>query len=198
MPPLHCIELAASEQQQLLGIARDAIHVGLRGEDYLHRPAHWPPALHAHRAVFVTLSRRARLRGCIGSIEPSGPLAEAVADSAHGAAFRDPRFAQLQREELPATRIEISVLSPMQPLAVSSREDLLSQLQPAIDGLLLRDGRHRSTFLPKVWEQLPDPETFLQQLLAKAGLPDNHWSPTLQFHRYQTHTFCEAESQEPA
>lgn len=198
MAPFNCIELAASEQEQLLGIARGAIHIGLQGEDYQHRPAQWPPALRAHRAVFVTLTRRARLRGCIGSIEPSGPLAEAVAESACGAAFRDPRFGQLQRDELPATRIEISVLSPMQPLAVSSREDLLSQLQPAIDGLLLQDGRHRSTFLPKVWEQLPDPEAFLEQLLAKADLPPDHWSPKLHFHRYQTHTFSEAESQEPA
>jgi uncharacterized protein len=198
MAPLPCIELAAAEQAQLLEIARNAIRNGLDGEDYEHCPPLWPAALHANHAVFVTLTKQDQLRGCIGSIEPGGPLGEAVADAAWGAAFRDPRFPQLQVDELSTIRIEVSVLSPMQALAANSRENLLALLQPARDGLLLQDGRHRSTFLPKVWEQLPEPETFLDQLLAKAGLPAGHWSPTLRFHRYQTHTFSEARPQEPA
>lgn len=198
MAPFNYTELTAAEQTQLLEIARAAIRVGLQGEAFARDPGSWPPALHDHRAVFVTLTRRGRLRGCIGSIEPSAALAEAVADAAHGAAFRDPRFPQLSKDEFPATHIEISVLSPMQPLAITSREDLLTHLKPGVDGVLLLDGRHRSTFLPKVWEQLPDPYTFLDQLLVKAGLPTDHWSPTLRFHRYQTHTFSEAGPQDSA
>ena len=83
-------------------------------------------------------------------------------------------------------------LTPVEPLAATSREDLLAQLQPGADGLLLQDGRYRSTFLPKVWEQLPEPYDFLAQLLAKAGLPADHWSPSLRVHRYQTLTFGDA------
>jgi AmmeMemoRadiSam system protein A len=145
--------------------------------------------------VFVTLTRETRLRGCIGTIQPSGPLVRAVAESAYSAAFRDPRFPQLQVEELAGTSIEISVLSPMEPLAAASRDALVAVLQPGVDGLLLEDGRYRSTFLPKVWEQLPDPDAFLDQLFLKAGLPAGHWSPSLRVHRYQTLTFSELQGQ---
>lgn len=190
MAPLYCIELTAAEQRRLLEIARASIRAqthdrGKSGElvDDL------TPALQEKRAVFVTLSRSARLRGCIGTLEPVAPLARAVADSAHSAAFRDPRFPPMRPDELEEITIEISVLTPTRPLTAASREVLLDRLQPGVDGLVLQDGRHRSTFLPKVWEQLPDPEEFLAQLLAKAGLPADHWSPSLQLHRYEALTF---------
>ena len=188
-----CIDLTSSEQTLLLEIARGAIYAGLRGEDKAVPDGHeLTPALHVERGVFVTLTRRASLRGCIGTIHPSGPLAAAVADSAYNAAFRDPRFPELRLEEVAETSIEISVLTPVEPLAATSREDLLAQLQPGADGLLLQDGPYRSTFLPKVWEQLPEPDDFLTQLLAKAGRPADHWSPSLRVHRYQTVTFGDA------
>ncbi len=134
------------------------------------------------------------MRGCIGSLEASQPLATAVADAAHGAAFRDPRFARLQAHELDDISIEISVLSAMEPLPVSNRAELLAALQPLHDGLLLQEGQLRATFLPQVWRQLPDPDDFFNHLLTKAGLPVGYWSPNLTFFRYQTLSFGEASS----
>jgi len=179
-------------QRQLLAIARAAI---ARGEA---RPcgrelAALPAALRRERAVFVTLIQNGSLRGCIGSLVATAPLAQAVADAAHGAAHRDPRFPPLHSTELAAVQIEISVLSALEPMAVNRRSDLISTLRPGRDGLLLEDGARRSTFLPKVWEQLPDPEDFLDQLLAKAGLSPQHWSPTLRLHRYSASSFGDAD-----
>ncbi len=207
MALLCCIDLTKSERTQLLAIARDTIargtkapgsrHAGLRVEPgSVQEPAALSRALWVERGVFVTLTRHTALRGCIGNIEADTPLATAVADSAYGAAFLDPRFPQLRVAELAATTIEISVLTPMEPLAVGSRAALISTLQPGVDGLLLQDGRHRSTFLPTVWEQLPDPDEFLDQLLAKADLPLDHWSSSLQVHRYQTVSFDDSGHQE--
>ena len=190
MAPSHCIGLTAAERQRLLVIARSSMRAGSRESDdeaSLHDGL--TPALQEKRGVFVTLTRSEALRGCIGTIEPVAPLATAVADSAHSAAFRDPRFPPMRLDELEKITIEISVLTPTQPLAAASREILLDRLRPGVDGLVLQDGRHRSTFLPKVWEQLPDPRDFLAQLLAKAGLPVDHWSPSLQLHRYGALTF---------
>lgn len=193
MAPLYCIDLTAAEQQRLLAIARRSIGTGPHDYDGGRQGAEgWTPALHAKRAVFVTLTQSARLRGCIGTIEPVAALATAVADSAHSAAYRDPRFPQMRVDELEKTAIEISVLTATEPLAAASRDALLAELRPGVDGLLLEDGRHRSTFLPKVWEQLPEAREFLGQLLAKAGLPADHWSPSLRVHRYRALTFGDA------
>ena len=186
----YCTDLTVAEQRLLLVIARSSICTG--PGDY---EAGGPdvdgltPALREKRAVFVTLTQSARLRGCIGTIEPVAALASAVADSAHSAAYRDPRFPEMRIGELEKTAIEISVLTAKEPLAASNRKALLAELRPGVDGLLLEDGRHRSTFLPKVWEQLPDVQEFLGQLLATAGLPADHWSPSLRLHRYQAVTF---------
>jgi AmmeMemoRadiSam system protein A len=193
MAPLYCIDLTAAEQQRLLAIARRSIGNGPRAYDGSGQDIDsWTPALHEKRAVFVTLTQCAQLRGCIGTIEPLAALARAVADSAHSAAYRDPRFPQMRVDELEETAIEISVLTATEPLAAASRDALLAELRPGIDGLLLEDGRHRSTFLPKVWEQLPEAREFLGQLLAKAGLPADHWSPSLRVHRYRALTFGDA------
>lgn len=189
----YCTDLTAAEQRRLLVIARSSIYAG--PEDYQAGGRvvdGLTPALREMRAVFVTLTQRSRLRGCIGTIEPVAALATAVADSAHSAAYRDPRFPQMRTEELAQTAVEISVLTAKEPLAATSRDALLAELRPGIDGLLLEDGGHRSTFLPKVWEQLPDAREFLDHLLAKAGLPASHWSPTLRVHRYQALTFGDA------
>jgi hypothetical protein len=139
----------------------------------------------------VTLTLGGRLRGCIGSLRATAPLAQSVADAAYGAAYEDPRFPPLGEEDMGRVRIEISVLSTMAPLSVNRRDELLDILRPGEDGLLLEDGRRRSTFLPKVWEQIPCPDEFLDQLLAKAGLPAHHWSPGLKFFRYRAVSFGE-------
>jgi len=189
-----CADLSAGDRLLLLRLARDTLHHGLvTAQPPQPDLAEIPGALRERRAVFVTLSRGGNLRGCIGSLRASAPLAWAVVDAAHGAGFRDPRFPCLRAEELAATRIEISVLSPLEQLAVGSRDELFATLRPQHDGLLLHDGKQRATFLPKVWQQLPDRHQFLDQLLLKAGLPKRHWSADLQFYRYQAATFGEAE-----
>ena len=187
-----CIDITSEEKQLLLKIARQSINSGLNGDE--------SPAVEINQlggnlvkqlSSFVTLMQNGELRGCMGSLQATGALAESVANTAFNAAFRDPRFPALTDREMQNTDIEISILSPMEALSVLSREDLLNQLKPNIDGLLLEDGLYRSTFLPQVWEQLPDAETFLQHLLLKAGLSQDYWSETIRFHRYQTVSFHE-------
>lgn len=192
MAPSLSIKLRGTEREQLLQIARQSIRNGLHEGDMLEVALHeLSDVLTSRLGVFVTLTQQDVLRGCIGSMQSSEPLAQSVADSAHGAAFHDPRFPQLAEHELDQVRIEISILSPMEPLAAANRSELLSSLRAEVDGLLLQDRHYQSTFLPKVWEQLPDPEEFLNHLLAKAGLPTDHWSKTLQFYRYHTISFSE-------
>ena len=190
-----CNELPAADRQQLLKIAREAITSGMQsGRAPGVELTKLPPSLLTHRGAFVTLTIEQRLRGCVGSLVGHRPLAQSVSDAAHSAAFRDHRFAPLDRYELESTRIEISVLSPMEPVHVTDRDHLLKQLVPGVDGLVLRDGSRSATFLPKVWEQLPSPEEFLAQLLRKAGLPEEHWSKTLYFERYVTTCFGETST----
>lgn len=150
------------------------------------------PAFAQVRNCFVTLLHNGTLRGCIGSLSPRRPLAEDVTANAHSAAFRDPRFPAVTAVELPDIEVQLSILSPQQPLAVSSKAELLDVLEPCVDGLTLEDGTRRATFLPKVWEQLPDPAAFVQQLQAKAGLAPDHWSATLRIWRYRAENFSEA------
>ncbi len=194
MAPSSCIELTVDECRQLLAIARQSIARGLQGGAAL-KPvvAHLPPALGTTAAVFVTLNRNHQLRGCIGSLQARETLACAAADAAFSAAFSDPRFMPLQADELASTLIDISVLSPLKPLLAASRDELLAQLRPGVDGLLLEQGAHRSTFLPQVWQQLATPGLFLEQLLVKAGLPANYWSSKLRFQHYQALCFGEPE-----
>jgi len=139
----------------------------------------------------LTLTQSSQLRGCIGSLESTDPLAQSVANAAFNAAFRDTRFVPLAADEIEHTRVEISVLSELESFAVANRTELLDRLSIGEDGLLLEDGSHRSTFLPKVWDMVADPEEFLNHLLAKAGLPDDYWSETIRFKRYQALSFGE-------
>ncbi len=192
MPPSLCIELGDSERASLFVIARRSIAEGLISDRALQPDiSQLEEKLQGRAAVFVTLTLSGELRGCVGSLQAVEPLAQAVATSAFDAAFRDRRFGQLHNEELDAIRIEISVLSEMEPIQADSRQALLASLNPGVDGLLLEDKGCRSTFLPKVWEKIPSAEEFLQQLLLKAGLGAGHWSNSLRFHRYHTLSFAE-------
>ncbi len=152
------------------------------------------PALTAPRGCFVTLTKRGILRGCIGSLASDMPLVESVIENARNAAVRDPRFDPVAESELPKVEIEISVLTEPRPLAFSSSEDLVRKLRPGIDGVVLRIGRHGATYLPQVWEQIPDPTEFLNNLSEKAGLPPGAWraSDTVVF-TYQVEAFKESE-----
>ena len=135
-------------------------------------------------ASFVTLTRQGELRGCIGTLEAHRPLGIDVRENAVAAAFRDPRFMPLSRAEFDDIRVEVSVLSPTEALTVASEEHALETLRPHIDGVVFEYRHHRSTFLPQVWEQLPEPAEFLAHLKRKAGLPVDFWAEQVRLSRY--------------
>ena len=185
-------EYSKAEQQQLLQLARASISHQLRHTTELPvQDDDYPPHLRELRACFVTLKMGTQLRGCIGGMVPTQPLVIEVAARACDAAFHDPRFTPVQANEFDQLTIHISVLNPMEPVAFTNREDLLHQLRPGIDGLLIEDGPYHGTFLPAVWESLPNRENFLKQLMLKAGLPSDYWSSTLRIHRYTCSNFGE-------
>jgi len=182
--------LSPADRATLLDVARASIQHGLRHRQALAvNPGDYPETLRPLRATFVTLEIGGQLRGCIGALTAYQPLVQDVAAHAYAAAFEDPRFAELRPDELPKLEIFISVLSPPEPMQFSSEEDLLKQVRPGVDGLILEFRHYRATFLPAVWESLPDPYVFLAQLKHKAGLPLDFWSPELRVERYTTEYF---------
>lgn len=186
------IDLGVSERGQLLVIARQSIESGLASRAILQLDMeNLASVFSAQPGVFVTLTHFEQLRGCVGSLETVHPLAQSVANSAFNAAFHDSRFPQMVATELEDTRIEISILSNLEPLAAANRVDFLNRLRPGEDGLLLEDGCYRATFLPKVWDTINNPGEFLDHLLVKAGLTDNYWSETIRFKRYRALSFHE-------
>lgn len=181
--------LAGRFGDALLEVARGSIETGLsEGTPLSVDPALYPPPLRIPRATFVTLRLAGALRGCVGGLEPRLPLVIDVAQSAFNAAFRDQRLPSVTASELAELDVHISVLGPLEPLPAESEQSLIAGLRPMIDGLVLREGSARSTFLPAVWESLPDPAAFLAELKQKAGLPVAYWSATLTFHRYTVET----------
>lgn len=183
--------ISAEGRVQLLQVAGDSIRHGLQHQRPLAvSAADYPAELRPLRATFVTLQRYEELRGCIGILEAVRPLMEDVAYHAYAAAFEDYRFPPLTAAELAGLEIHISVLSPPEPLHVRTEAELLQQLRPGIDGLVLCDRGCRGTFLPSVWQSLPEPREFLRHLKAKAGLPSDWWSDTLTVERYTTESFA--------
>jgi hypothetical protein len=172
----------------LLHLARAAIgrELGFDSHDY-PRTA-W---LEEPGATFVTLTLNERLRGCIGSLEAYRPLIDDVRQNAVSAAFRDPRFQPLNETEFAYTLIEVSVLSKPEALRFSSQSEALAQLHRGSDGVILEYGRFRATYLPQVWAQLPDPQSFVDELKVKAGLPDDFWSDDIMLSRYTVQKFSE-------
>jgi AmmeMemoRadiSam system protein A len=184
-----CAEAAAGRLgEALLVRARNAIggEFGL-----LPRAEEDDPRLHEPGATFVTLTQQGELRGCIGSLEAHRLLNLDVRQNAIAAAFRDPRFAPLAREEFERTRVEVSLLSRAEAMNCVDEDDALRQLRPGRDGVILEYGRHRSTFLPQVWESLPEPRQFLAQLKRKAGLPPNLWDRDMRLSRYEVEKWKE-------
>ncbi len=182
--------LSDDERRILRRVALDSIWNGLEtGRPLEPDLDRIPPALRVPGAVFVTLNLHGKLRGCVGSFEACRPLLEEVAQNAYSAAFRDSRFQPLSDAELSDIDLHISLLTPLVLLEVECREDLLKELQPGVDGLLLEDPPHRATFLPQVWSSLENPEDFLGELFLKAGLPRDHWSEALGFRRYGVEEF---------
>ncbi len=162
----------------LLRLARQEIekHLDLPPSDPVHGEELHIPALLNKQGVFVTLHKKAMLRGCIGSLSGVETIAEGISHHAINAAFHDHRFPPVNRDEVAQLHLEISVLSEPAPLAYKGGDDLLKQLQPQVDGVILKaTGGAGATFLPQVWQQLPTPELFLSRLCQKAGLADDAW-----------------------
>jgi hypothetical protein len=182
--------LAVEHRTQLLEVASRSIEHGLgTGLPLPVDPRNHPQPLRERSACFVTLRRTGALRGCIGELEAHRSLVESVADRAFQAAFRDPRFASLRAEELHDLEIHVAILGPLAPLAVRDERELWEQLEPGVDGVTLTEGAARATFLPAVWEKLPEPRRFLAELKRKAGLPQDHWSDQVAISRYQVFEF---------
>ncbi len=182
----------------LLSIARHALEAGVASRfpdsidaSQLVDLSQLPDEFGEHRACFVTLRHEGALRGCIGSVEATRPLAIEVAEQALAAGFRDPRFPPLDHEGLEEIEISISILHPPERIAVSSRNDLLNRLRPGVDGLIVQDRAARGVFLPSVWEQLPTADAFVRHLMRKAGLPENHWSDDILLSRFETESISE-------
>jgi len=185
--------LTQDEREILLALARQALEDGVHG-----RPLHpldlssLPQRLKAPGASFVTLSRGGELRGCVGSLEAYQPLAEDVRIHAIAAGLQDYRFPPVDPKELPEITIEISRLTEPEVLDYDTSEELPQRLRPNIDGVILRDGALRATFLPQVWEKLPDAAQFLGHLCMKMGLEPNHWRyRKMQVLTYQVESFGE-------
>lgn len=186
---------APEDGPRLLALARQALVAAVRSGQLPEVDlTKYPARLVSPRACFVTLTEKGQLRGCIGHIFPREPLVKAVVHNAAAAALRDPRFKPVTPEELDAIRIELSILTLPQPLRHQSPEDLLAKLRPGIDGVVLRVGNRQATYLPQVWEQLPDKEAFLSHLAEKADLAPADWkNPQAVVLTYQVQKFEEPE-----
>jgi AmmeMemoRadiSam system protein A len=176
--------LSDTDRAELLGVARASIHERLRHSVLSVRHEEFAEPLRELRATFVTLHVNRELRGCIGTLEARRALVADVAHNAGAAAFEDPRFPALAWHEYERLTIHISILSPAEPLRFSSEQELVEQLRPNVDGLILEADARRGTFLPAVWESLPDPRDFLRHLKRKAGLAPDYWSDDLRVKRY--------------
>ncbi len=149
--------------------------------------------LYEHGACFVTITQTGRLRGCIGSLQAYRPLLDDVKANAIAAAFRDPRFKPLAASEYNEICIEVSLLSPLTAMTVAGEEDAVTQFQPGVDGVVLQCGDKRGTFLPQVWESLPEPRRFLKELKRKAGLATDFWSDEIRLFRYHVDKWSEEQ-----
>lgn len=178
----------------LLPIARAAIAGALGRGVEVAKEAEAAPWLQELGACFVTLTQAGQLRGCIGTLEARRTLLADVKGNAVAAALNDPRFAPLRTIELALTRIEVSLLSPLQPMTYDSEAQALAQLRPGVDGVMLEFERYRSTFLPQVWAQLPSAPEFMAHLKRKAGLPPDFWAAGLRLSRYTVHKWKETEA----
>jgi len=169
----------------LLAIAREALE---HEADTVVAPGWEADWLRAPAATFVTLTLDGELRGCIGSLEPRRPLGDDVMYNARAAA-RDARFPPLPRHRVRELGVEVSLLTPREAVAVSSEEEALALLRPGVDGVVLEYGSLCATFLPQVWEHLPEPLAFLTELRRKAHLPGRFWHPDLRISRYRVEKF---------
>ena len=191
-------EYSPEAREQLLWIARAAIEHGMVTRCLLALDEERVQGRLAEvRASFVSLIFDGNLRGCTGSLDAHYPLAEDVARNALRTAFDDSRFAPITSRETAGLVIEIAVLSPLERIDFSGERDLLGKIRPCVDGLVLEVDGQRTTYLPKVWEQLSEPDQFVAQLKAKAGLPGGRWRSGIHAYRYEVESFSDASRLEP-
>jgi len=182
---------AATSGQMLPALARDAIGAALGRS--VAAPGEVTEWMREPGAVFVTLKLDGNLRGCVGTLECHRPLIDDLEANARAAAFDDPRFPPLTGEEFDRVQVEVSVLGPLEPIPFVDEADAVARLNPGRDGVLLRFGHQRGTFLPQVWEQLPEPAAFMAALKTKAGLPAGFWDPEIRLYRYRVDKFPQGE-----
>jgi len=188
------IQLTKDDKKLLLTIARDCILREFHKEDEQPTFDDVPGRLREFGATFVTLTKRGQLRGCIGTLSSYQPIVQDVCEHAKAAAFHDHRFSPVLEGEMDDIVVEVSYLTDPLPLAYTDAEDLKQKLRPGVDGVILSEGHHRATFLPQVWEQLPDVEEFLSHLCHKMGVQGGRWkAATLTVETYQAVHFSEGE-----
>lgn len=189
------LPLTSEEKNLLLKLARHSIELAVNGAPQpVIKLNEFTPSLQEYGAVFVTLTEEGELRGCIGALEPFQPLVQDVCEHAAAAALEDFRFPPVHPHEVEQLEIEISRLTPQVPLPYGRPEELARLLRPGIDGVVLRDGSRRATFLPQVWEKVESPAEFLSHLCMKMGVPANYWQKkVLQVSIYQVEEFKEEE-----
>lgn len=195
MGPEAVPPVTVTEGAQLATIAAGAVRTRLVGL-LTTQPIPDIKALHEPGGCFVTLERRYRLRGCVGSLRATRPLyLDAVRNARR--AMTDPRMSPVDRTDWPELDVKVSVLTPLTALEVSGPEDLLAVLRPGVDGLVLADDSRQATFLPTVWRRFRDPRRFLAALLTKGGWPEHEWPGNLAIHRYQAYEFCDPAPRDP-
>lgn len=187
-----------TEKKLLLNLARKSIETKLDGTTIPELNFNsFSKIITEKTGCFVTLHKNGELRGCIGYILGIKPLYQAIIDNARNAAFSDPRFPMVRKEEMDFIQIEITILSQPRELKYSDKDDLLDKIVPFEDGLIINKSYHQATFLPQVWEQLPKKEDFLTHLCYKAGLPPNEWEKgTLVISVYRAYYFNESDLNE--
>ena len=184
------IKLSKDDQQTCLQVARQSIKHGLEeGRALQINSSDYSSNLQQTFSSFVTLNKNGQLRGCIGALHATQPLINDISEHAYSAAFQDPRFPALVNNEYEQLDVKISVLGSPEIIKFIDEEDLLQQIQPNIDGLILEHGYSCGTFLPSVWEQLPDKKEFLNHLKVKAGFTFDWWDNAVKISRYETFSF---------
>jgi len=186
-------QLSVEEEKFLLQLARAALEVGIRGDPLPQLElTSLSPKLIQPGATFITLTKNQELRGCIGSLEATRPLAEDVQVHAVAAALEDFRFPPVQEDEISQISIEISSLTRPAKIAFEDPDELFSQIRPGIDGVVIKKGIRRATFLPQVWEKVPEVEIFLEMLCRKMGASAECWrTKSVEIFTYQVEKFCE-------
>ncbi len=188
------LKFASEYGQPLLSAARNSIEQSVQGKTYHPDRNNYDDHLFDRGASFVTITKQDELRGCIGSLYPRKAIVADVVDNARAAAMADTRFSPLSTDELPEIAVSISLLTGFEKIRYTDEQDLLNQLVPTVDGVIIRDGNRQGLFLPSVWAQIPDKKSFLDNLKLKAGMSPSFWSNDIQVYRFYTVEIKENEN----